>query len=73
MSKIGNYVQGLIEQGVISAENPTNAPESDYIQKAKDYMAKDEYEQEHAAKEKLAVDNFIDSVKEYRSWMYITM
>lgn len=64
MSKIGNYVQELIEAGVISAENPTNAPESDYMQKANDYMATDEYEQEHAAKEKLAVDNFIESANE---------
>ena len=62
MSRIGNYVQELIEDGVIDAENHVNDRSPDFMDYAKGYMATDEYKQEHDAKEDKSSDDFIESI-----------
>jgi len=60
MSKIGNFVLELQEQGALLPENK----EPDFLDYAKEYMATEEYAIEHSEHEKMVIDNFLDSVKE---------
>ena len=60
MSKIGNFVLELQEQGVLVPER--NEP--DFLDYAKEYMQTDAYLIEHTEHEKMVIDNFLNSVRE---------
>lgn len=63
MSKIGNFVLELQEQGALLPESPQNDREPDFMDYAKDYMATKEYDKEYAEFEKASIEAFIASVK----------
>ena len=63
MSKIGNFVLELQEQGALLPENAHNDREPDFLDYAKSYMATPEYKQEHDAQSQRNIDSFIASVK----------
>jgi len=59
MSKIGNFVLELQEQGALLPENK----EPDFLDYAKEYMATEQYAREYADFEKQNIERFIESVK----------
>jgi hypothetical protein len=63
MSKIGNFVMELQEQGALLPESPQNDREPDFMDYAKDYMATDEYAAEHDEQTKRSIEGFLDSVR----------
>ena len=63
MSKIGNFVMELQEQGVLLPESPHNDPEPDFMDYAKSYMATDKYATEHDEQSKRIIESFIESVR----------
>ena len=60
MSKIGNFVMELQEQGALLSER-----EPDFMDYAKDYMLTDEYAKEHDEQTKRSIEGFLDSVREH--------
>ncbi len=65
MSKIGDYVLELQEQGVLLPESPHNDPEPDFMDYAKSYMATEEYAAEHDEQTKRSIEGFLESVRGY--------
>ena len=65
MSKIGNFVLELQEQGALLSESPQNDHEPDFMDYAKDYMLTDEYAKEHDEQTKRSIEGFLDSVREH--------
>ncbi len=65
MSKIGNFVMELQEQGALLPESLTFDTEPDFMDYAKDYMLTDEYAKEHDEQTKRSIENFLDSVREH--------
>ena len=63
MSKIGNFVMELQEQGVLLPENAHNDREPDFYDYARDYMATDKYATEHDEQSKRIIESFIESVR----------
>ena len=65
MSKIGNFVLELQEQGALLPESLTFDTEPDFMDYAKDYMLTDEYAKEHDEQTKRSIEGFLDSVREH--------
>ena len=63
MSKIGNFVMELQEQGVLLPENAHNDREPDFYDYTRDYMATDKYATEHDEQSKRIIESFIESVR----------
>jgi len=63
MSKIGNFVMELQEQGALLPENAHNDQEPDFMDYAKSYMATEEYALEHDEQTKRSIEGFLDSVR----------
>ena len=59
MSKIGNFVMALQEQGVLLPER--NEP--DFLDYAKDYMATEQYSKEHDEQTRKSIELFLESVR----------
>jgi hypothetical protein len=63
MSKIGNFVLELQEQGALLPENAHNDCEPDFMDYAKSYMATDEYAKEHDEQTQRSIESFLESVR----------
>ena len=63
ISRIGDYVLGLQEQGALLPENAHNDREPDFMDYARDYMKTEQYDKEYAEFEKANIESFIASVK----------
>jgi len=63
MSKIGNFVLELQEQGALLPESQQNDREPDFMDYARDYMATDEYKLEHDEQAKRSIEGFLESVR----------
>ena len=63
MSKIGNFVMELQEQGALLSEGYEVDREPDFMDYAKDYMATEEYATEHDEQTKRSIESFIESVR----------
>lgn len=65
MSKIMNYIMDLQDHGVLIPENAHKDSEPDFLDYARDYMATEEYAQEHDEQTKRSIEGFLESVREH--------
>jgi hypothetical protein len=63
MSKIGNFVMELQEQGALLSEGYEVDREPDFYDYARDYMKTEQYDKEYAEFEKANIESFIASVQ----------
>jgi hypothetical protein len=63
MSKIGNFVMELQEQGALLSNGYEVDLEPDFMDYARDYMATKEYAKAHDEQTQRSIESFLESVR----------